>query len=112
MHLVINARTDVFTTDEQIPDRLAEAITRLNLLEKAGADSLYPVGVPDTATLEALLAAVSTPLNVTAHPAKGAIPDGLTLARLSELGVRRVSFGPLLQAALGAHLDEVTAAWR
>lgn len=112
VHLVINGRTDAFKTEQEIPDRLAEAITRLNLLEAAGADSLYPVGVPDTATLEALLAAVSTPLNVTAHPAKGAIPDGLGLARLSELGVRRVSFGPLLQAALGAHLDEVTAAWR
>lgn len=112
VHLVINARTDVFKTDEQIPDRLAEAITRLNLLEAAGADSLYPVGVPDTATLEALLAAVNTPLNVTAHPVKGAIPDGLDLARLTELGVRRVSYGPLLQAALADHLDEVTTAWR
>jgi 2-methylisocitrate lyase-like PEP mutase family enzyme len=112
VHLVINGRTDVFKTEEQIPDRLAEAITRLNLLEAAGADSLYPVGVPDTATLEALLAAVSTPLNVTAHPVKGAIPDGLDLARLTELGVSRVSYGPLLQAALADHLDEVTKAWR
>ena len=112
VHLVINGRTDVFKTEEQIPDRLAEAITRLNLLEAAGADSLYPVGVPDTATLEALLAAVSTPLNVTAHPVKGAIPDGLDLARLTELGVHRVSYGPLLQAALADHLGEVTKAWR
>lgn len=112
VHLVINGRTDVFKAAEQIPDRLAEAITRLTLLEGAGADSLYPVGVPDVATLEALLAAVSTPLNVTAHPVNGAIPDGLDLARLTELGVRRVSFGPLLQAALGDHLVEVTKAWR
>ena len=112
VHLVINGRTDAFKTEEQIPDRLAEAITRLNLLEAAGADSLYPVGVPDTATLEALLAAVSTPLNVTGHPVKGAIPDGLDLARITELGVRRVSFGPLLQAALTDHVGEVTKAWR
>ena len=112
VHLVINGRTDAFKAEEEIPDRLAEAITRLNLLEEAGADSLYPVGVPDTATLEALLAAVNTPLNVTAHPVKGAIPDGLDLARLTELGVRRVSYGPLLQAALADHLDEVTTAWR
>jgi 2-methylisocitrate lyase-like PEP mutase family enzyme len=112
VHLVINGRTDVFATDEQIPDRLAEAITRLTLLESAGADSLYPVRVPDVATLEALLAAVSTPLNVTAHPLGGAIPDGLDLARLTELGVRRVSFGPLLQAVLGEHVGEVTKAWR
>lgn len=112
VHLVINGRTDVFKTTEQIPDRLAEAITRLNLLESAGADSLYPVGVPDEATLKALLAAISTPLNVTAHPVNGAIPEGLDLARLTELGVHRVSFGPLLQAALGDHIVEVTKAWR
>lgn len=112
VHLVINGRTDVFATEEEFPDRLAEAITRLNLLERAGADSLYPVRVPDVATLEALLAAVSTPLNVTAHPVNGAIPDSLDLARLTELGVRRVSFGPLLQAALGDHLGEATKAWR
>ena len=111
MHLVIDGRTDVFKT-ERHPDRLAEAITRLTLLEAAGADSLYPVGVPDVATLEALLAAVSTPLNVTAHPVNGAIPEGLDLARLTELGVRRVSFGPLLQAALSDHVAEITAAWR
>jgi 2-methylisocitrate lyase-like PEP mutase family enzyme len=43
---------------------------------------------------------------------KGAIPDGLDLARLTELGVRRVSYGPLLQAALAEHLGEVTKAWR
>ncbi|MGP9536649.1 isocitrate lyase/PEP mutase family protein [Brachybacterium sp. AOP43-C2-M15] len=112
VHLVVNGRTDVFKTEERIPDRLAEAITRLNLLEAAGADSLYPVGVPDVATLTALLAAVDTPLNVTAHPVTGSIPEGLDLARLTELGVRRVSFGPLLQMALADHLDEVTKAWR
>ena len=78
-----------------------------HLLTEAGHEVVAAVG-----DASALLAAVSTPLNVTAHPAKGAIPDGLALARLSELGVRRVSFGPLLQAALAAHLDEVTAAWR
>ncbi|HEX7349856.1 isocitrate lyase/phosphoenolpyruvate mutase family protein [Brachybacterium sp.] len=112
VHLVINGRTDVFKTEVEFPDRLAEAITRLTLLESAGADSLYPVGVPDVATLEALLAAVSTPLNVTAHPVNGAIPDGLDLARLTELGVGRVSYGPLLQMALADHLEEVTKAWR
>ncbi|WP_193103356.1 isocitrate lyase/phosphoenolpyruvate mutase family protein [Brachybacterium sp. FME24] len=112
VHLVINGRTDVFKTEEQIPDRLAEAITRLNLLEGAGADSLYPVGVPDVETLKALLAAVRTPLNVTAHPVSGAIPEGLGLPQLTELGVSRVSYGPLLQAALADHLQEITSAWR
>lgn len=112
VHVVVNGRTDAFKTTQQIDDRLAEAIRRLTLLEQAGADSLYPVGVPDRATLVRILEAVSTPLNVTAHPVTGAIPDGLGLAELAELGVRRVTFGPLLQASLADHIGESLSSWR
>lgn len=111
VHLVINGRTDVFTAPDSFEDPLAEAINRLQLLEKSGADSLYPVKLPDTATLEAILEAVSTPLNVTAHPVDGAIPDGLSLQRLAELGVARVSFGPLLQAALSQQITQIVIPW-
>lgn len=111
VHLVINGRTDVFASADAFENPLAEAIHRLQLLEQAGADSLYPVKVPDTATLEAILAAVSTPLNVTAHPLNGAIPEGLSLQRLAELGVARVSFGPLLQAALSEQITQLVAPW-
>lgn len=112
VHVVVNGRTDVFRTEEPVDDRLAEAVHRLRLLEEAGADSLYPVALPDRETLVRLLDAVSAPLNVTAHPVTGAKPGDLGLAELTELGVRRVTFGPLLQAALTDHVTESLTGWR
>ncbi|GAB3177126.1 oxaloacetate decarboxylase [Nesterenkonia halophila] len=110
--LVINARTDAFKHAGSLEDPTAEALHRLRLMEEAGADCLYPVAVPSTAVLEQLLAAVSTPLNVTAHPERGAVPDQLDLDRLAALGVRRVSFGPLLQQAAGEHIAQLLDGWR
>ncbi|WP_338747716.1 isocitrate lyase/PEP mutase family protein [Janibacter alittae] len=112
VHVVVNGRTDVFKTTQPIEDRLGEAIHRLTLMEQAGADSLYPVALPDEATLVQILQAVNTPLNVTAHPVDGAVPAGLSLAELTGLGVRRVTFGPLLQAALTDHIATSLARWR
>ena len=89
----------------------AEVIRRLQLCAEAGADSVYPVAMPDTETLKRVVAEVPLPLNVTAKPVDGAIPDGLGLAQLTEIGVKRVSFGPLLQAALRPQFAEVTRAW-
>lgn len=112
VHLVINARTDVYKHAEDFADPLAETIHRLNLLEAAGADSLYPVGLPNTEVLTSILEAVSTPVNVTAHPQHGAIPDQLSLEELTGLGVSRVSFGPLLQAALSEEANTLLNAWK
>lgn len=111
VHLVINGRTDVFTAPEKWEDPLAETLNRLRLLEQAGADSLYPVKLPNTATLETILKEISTPLNVTAHPVDGAVPDGLDLSTLAQLGVARVTFGPLLQAALGEQITQLVSPW-
>ncbi|GAA3050769.1 MULTISPECIES: isocitrate lyase/phosphoenolpyruvate mutase family protein [Actinomycetes] len=111
VHLVINARTDVYKHAGDFADPLAETLHRLALLEQAGADSLYPVGLPSEDVLTAILEAVDTPVNVTAHPQRGAIPDGLGLERLTALGVSRVSFGPLLQVVLGEHAQQLLAGW-
>ena len=111
VHVVINARTDVFKSPEGFDDPTAEVIRRLQLCAEAGADSVYPVAMPDTETLKRVVAEVPLPLNVTAKPVDGAIPDGLGLAQLTEIGVKRVSFGPLLQAALRPQFAEVTRAW-
>ncbi|MCH8560171.1 isocitrate lyase/phosphoenolpyruvate mutase family protein [Nesterenkonia sp. LB17] len=110
-HLVINGRTDAFTTDEDPEAQLKDALHRMRLLEQAGADSLYPVKVPSRDFLERILAAVNTPLNVTAHPVNGAIPEGLSLEELSKLGVKRVSFGPLLQRSLTEAMGEILQPW-
>lgn len=110
VELVINARTDALLHGTaKFADPLAEAITRSTACEAAGARSVYPVKIPDTATLTALQAAISGPINVTAHPVDGA-PSG-SLAELRDLGVQRVTFGPLLQAALTDPLTQLLRPW-
>lgn len=110
-HLVINGRTDAFTTDADPEAQLKDALHRLRLLEQAGADSLYPVKVPTRGHLEKILSAVSTPLNVTAHPVNGAVPEGLSLQEVSAMGVKRISFGPLLQRSLTDAMHEILQPW-
>src|SRR5699024_6335770 len=73
VHVVINARTDVFKYPGDFDDPTAEAVRRLRLCTEAGADSVYPVRLPDVATLKSILSQVTLPLNVTAHPIKGAV---------------------------------------
>lgn len=116
VHLVINGRTDAFTKgDGNNADDgalLDDALTRLRLMEEAGADSLYPVKVPSTETLQRILDEVTTPLNVTAHPRTGAVPGSLSVADAARAGVGRISFGPLLQAALAETADDLLKDWK
>ena len=108
--LVINGRTDALIHGTTLfEDPLAEAVERIKLLEQAGARSVYPVGLPDGQSAAAVVAAVSVPVNVTAHPVDGAKAG--TLAELRELGVRRISFGPLWQAALAETSRQQLASW-
>lgn len=108
--LVINGRTDALIHGTTLfEDPLAEAVERIRLLEQAGARSVYPVGLPDGQSAAAVVAAVSVPVNVTAHPVDGAKAG--SLAELRQLGVRRVSFGPLWQAALAETSKQQLAAW-
>ncbi|GAA1171553.1 isocitrate lyase/PEP mutase family protein [Nesterenkonia xinjiangensis] len=112
VHLVINGRTDVYKHTGDFKDPLSETLHRLHRMEEAGVDSLYPVGLPSEEVLSTILAEIRTPLNVTAHPEQGAVPDGLGLARLTELGVSRVSFGPLLQMTLAEKASGVLDGWK
>ena len=108
--LVINGRTDALIHGTTLfEDPLAEAVERIRLLEQAGARSVYPVGLPDGQSAAAVVAAVSVPVNVTAHPVDGAKAG--SLAELRQLGVRRVSFGPLWQAALAETSRQQLASW-
>ena len=107
---VINARTDAVKLAELFADPLGEAIARIQLLEQAGARSVYPVALRTADQVRQAVQAVSVPVNVTAHPVNG--HGAGDLAALRELGVRRVSFGPLWQK----WLEELSAAqlehWR
>ena len=92
---VINGRTDAVKLADKFADPLGEAIERIKLMEQAGARSVYPVALADADQVRQAVQSVGIPVNVTAHPAKAHAAGDL--AALRELGVRRVSFGPLWQ---------------
>jgi len=97
IHVVINARADVFLRGAGDPaSRFEHAVSRANAYRKAGADCLFVPGVYDRETIRKLVEAISGPVNVLAC---SATPP---LGELERLGVRRVSFGSWpARAALG-----------
>lgn len=107
VHVVINARTDLFLRqvgDES--DRFERAVHKLTLAAEAGADSLYPVGRHDDDTYRRLVEALPLPINAIA------LPDVDDPASFGPLGVGRISFGPFWQRALTTRSEEILARWR
>ncbi|ORT59543.1 isocitrate lyase/phosphoenolpyruvate mutase family protein [Streptomyces sp. CB03238] len=95
-HLFVNARVDTFIRGVTDPE---EAITRARLYVEAGADCVYPIGVP-AEHLPLLRARIDGPINVA--PFLGSPP----VAELSRLGATRITFGPgLLHRAMAAVRD-------
>ena len=94
---VINARVDVFVLAVGEPaSRSEQAIKRGNAYLQAGADSIYPIGPSDVATVTKLVQGIQGPVNILVGPTSPSIPE------LASLGVARVSFGSaLMRAALG-----------
>nr|WP_120492080.1 isocitrate lyase/PEP mutase family protein [Corynebacterium lactis] len=94
--VVINGRTDAFKHGTKVfDDPLAEALARVQLMESAGARSVYPVAVSSASDMRALVDAVSVPVNATVNPVSGHALG--CRAELEALGVRRGSFGPTWQ---------------
>ena len=80
---------------------LNDTIRRLRAFQEAGADVLYAPGLLNKSDIAAVLSSVDQPVNVLA----GIQGMQLTLAELSEIGVKRVSLGGALsRTALGAFL--------
>jgi 2-methylisocitrate lyase-like PEP mutase family enzyme len=87
--LVINARTDVyFRTELPETEKFRESVRRARTYLDAGADCIYVLGPTDEDTIARLVKAIPAPLNMLA------LPDAPPIARLAELGVKRISFGP------------------
>ncbi|MEU9801462.1 isocitrate lyase/phosphoenolpyruvate mutase family protein [Streptomyces sp. NPDC051000] len=102
----INGRTDLFLHAEDASGVLDEAIERLRAMERAGADSVYPVRIQDDDDLlAAVIDAVAIPVNSTAHPVKH------DLERFRRLGVGRITYGPLLQLALTDSMKDMLRPW-
>ena len=95
---VLTARAENFVNNR--PD-LDDTIRRLQAFEAAGADVLYAPGLKDLATIRAIVAAVSKPVNVVMSHADPTI----TAADLTAAGVKRISVGgSMVRYALGALL--------
>jgi 2-methylisocitrate lyase-like PEP mutase family enzyme len=101
---VLNARTDAFVRagDRDPAAVLAEAIERGRAYLDAGAACVFVPGLLDEPTVTALVEGIGqhrvSVINV---------PGSLPQARLAELGVARVSFGPWTQRSILTHLGEL-----
>jgi 2-methylisocitrate lyase-like PEP mutase family enzyme len=95
--VVLTARSEGFVRDR--PD-LPETVRRLRAFVEAGADCVFPILVRDEDHIEALASALGT-INV--YWRRG----WPSFARLTELGVRRISFGSGIQRAASLFVDDV-----
>ncbi len=98
IHLVINARTDVYLACEDEPAALLrQAVHRANAYREAGADCVFvpEIGKLDRETLAQLVREIDAPLNIIAGAHTPPILE------LEEIGVARVTVGPRpMRAAL------------
>ena len=89
--VVLTARCEVWLVNGN--DKLKFALERLSAFADAGADCLYAPGIRDLDGISEIVKAVAPkPVNVLVSSPS---PD-LTVARLAELGVRRISVGSAL----------------
>lgn len=94
--IVINARVDTFVRG--VDGALEETLRRGRLYLEAGADCVYPIFMKDEAEIEQVVAGLDAPVN------ELLLPDGPSLQRLGEVGVRRISVGSgLMNAAMRSH---------
>jgi len=103
IHLVINARTDCFISDENKSqeDLISGAIKRANEYFAAGADCFYPVGVLEHETVKTLRKEINYPINIL-----GSVKS-VPLKTLREIGINRVSFGPFIFRSLMKKFSDI-----
>lgn len=103
---VLNARTDAFVKagDKPHADVLADAIERGSAYLAAGAPVVFVPGLLSEDDVKAFVDAWG-PQKLTVI----GVPGSLSLARLEELGVARVSYGPTSQSVALMALQDLTA---
>jgi 2-methylisocitrate lyase-like PEP mutase family enzyme len=88
--LFINARTDVFFEHgEEATQAVGEALDRAKAYAAAGASGFFVPGLVDDALIGRICEGVSLPVNIMVMEG---VPSN---ARLAELGVARISYGPI-----------------
>lgn len=107
VHVVINARTDLFMREDgDASDRVDRAIGRLRLAAAAGADSLFPAGRHSDTDMRRLTGELPLPISAVG------LPDKSDKAVFAEQGVGRITFGPMLQWALTAEINRLLDRWK
>jgi 2-methylisocitrate lyase-like PEP mutase family enzyme len=103
---VLNARTDAFVRagGRDRKDVVADAVERGRAFLDAGAACVFVPGLLDEPTVTALVDGIGE-RRVSVINVPGSLPQ----ARLAELGVARVSFGPWTQRATLTHLADLAA---
>jgi 2-methylisocitrate lyase-like PEP mutase family enzyme len=87
--LFINARTDVFFESDDAEKAVGEALERAKAYAAAGASGFFVPGLVNAALIGRVTKAVRLPVNVM-------VMDGVpSNDRLTELGVARISYGPI-----------------
>lgn len=88
--LFINARTDLFLGQGNEPEEvITEALQRAKAYEAAGASGLFIPGLDDPALIQKICKGTNLPVNVM-------IMDEMPgIDKLAELGVSRISYGPI-----------------
>lgn len=107
MHLVINARTDVFITSSGLENnRLKESIERGNKYREAGADCIFIPNVWQKGKIKTLVDEIDAPINILSNPTNGTgFPP--SIGELEELGVARVSLGSSLMKSTLASIKKI-----
>lgn len=101
-HFTLTARAENFVRGK--PD-LDDTIKRLQAYERAGADVLFAPALPDLASVKAVCAAVSKPVNfMVAIRGKS-----FSVAELAAAGVKRISFASSLYRAAVTGLIEAAS---
>jgi 2-methylisocitrate lyase-like PEP mutase family enzyme len=90
INLFINARTDLFLGQKGDPAKsVGDALDRAKAYASAGASGFFIPGLRDDALIGRICEGVTLPVNVM-------VMDGVpSTKRLSELGVARISYGPI-----------------
>ena len=96
--LVINARVDTLNRGGSFDD----AVARANAYLAAGADVAFVLGLTTEHLVKRAVAEIDGSVSVIANP------SSVSLARLAELGVARISFGPGPLGLTLAHLQAAT----
>ncbi len=108
IHLVINARTDVYLVADGTPaEQLRHTIRRCNAYKLAGADCVFvpDMGTLDKGTITRLVKEIDAPINVVAGERMPSLPE------LEEIGVARVTFGPRPMRAALALIRRMAREW-